>query len=150
MTGFCIGFTGTRKGMTEQQKEAFHKVFNDRFRHADSVRHGCARGADTEFAIMISIRSDKVRTVIGHPCNIKSEQDTTSILWCHELQPECPPLERNNDIVRLCHVLIATPAESVEQRRGGTWYTIRQARKMNRHMIVIFPDGTTEEFNQPK
>ena len=52
------------------------------------------------------------------------------------------PLIRNRDIVRETAVLIATPEQTIEQLRSGTWATVRYARKMNRPTVLIFPDGT--------
>lgn len=53
-----------------------------------------------------------------------------------------PYLSRNKDIVRETDMLIATPAEAEEQRRSGTWSTIRFARKLGKPVFVIWPDGT--------
>jgi hypothetical protein len=50
-------------------------------------------------------------------------------------------LERNTEIVKACDVLIATPKEQDEVLRSGTWATIRRARKYDKKLAVIFPDG---------
>lgn len=56
-----------------------------------------------------------------------------------------PYLERNAAIVQSTLELIATPGETVEQVRSGTWATIRQARRRRRPTTIVWPDGTYTE-----
>jgi hypothetical protein len=68
----------------------------------------------------------------------------SSINWkvapqTHELKPY---LARNKDIVRATEMLVAAPAQDIEQLRSGTWSTVRFARKMERAVWVILPTGT--------
>mmetsp|Transcript_30358 Transcript_30358/g.39138 ORF Transcript_30358/g.39138 Transcript_30358/m.39138 type:complete len:93 (+) Transcript_30358:152-430(+) len=42
-------------------------------------------------------------------------------------------------------MLIAFPPTSIEIQRSGTWATIRYARKKNKAVMIINPDGT-EQF----
>jgi predicted Rossmann fold nucleotide-binding protein DprA/Smf involved in DNA uptake len=49
---------------------------------------------------------------------------------------------RNKVIVRETEILIAVPAETMEQHRSGTWSTVRYARKLERAVCIIRPDGT--------
>ena len=53
-----------------------------------------------------------------------------------------PYLDRNKDIVLETQTLVATPAETTEQLRSGTWSTVRYARKLKRPAVLILPDGT--------
>ena len=39
-------------------------------------------------------------------------------------------------------MMIAAPSEAEEQRRSGTWSTVRFARKQGKPVFVISPDGT--------
>ena len=50
-------------------------------------------------------------------------------------------LSRNKDIVREMEILIAAPAEAIEQHRSGTWWTVRYAIRVERSVRVIRPDG---------
>ena len=50
-------------------------------------------------------------------------------------------LERNQDIVDSCDILIAFPATETEDLRSGTWATIRYARKQNKKIIIINTNG---------
>ncbi len=55
-------------------------------------------------------------------------------------EPE-KPLDRNKKLVDDGEILVATPAELNEERRSGTWSTIRYARKTDKPIIIIFPNG---------
>lgn len=56
-------------------------------------------------------------------------------------------LERDQDMVECSELLIATPQTYNEQRRSGTWTTIRYARKLRMKIIIILPDGTVRIEN---
>jgi hypothetical protein len=46
---------------------------------------------------------------------------------------------RNVNIAKETDLLIATPRESKEQKRGGTWFTVRHARKLEKEVIILWP-----------
>jgi hypothetical protein len=48
---------------------------------------------------------------------------------------------RNRKIANYSDKLIATPKESTEQLRSGTWTTIRYARLANKIVYIIVPNG---------
>jgi hypothetical protein len=50
-----------------------------------------------------------------------------------------PYLKRNHDIVSACELLIATPKGHREQRRSGTWATIRFAGRNGVEVLIIEP-----------
>jgi hypothetical protein len=52
-----------------------------------------------------------------------------------------PYLARNRDILRATEMLVAAPAQDIEQLRSGTWSTVRFARKTGRVVWVILPGG---------
>jgi len=52
-----------------------------------------------------------------------------------------PPLTRNHDIVDCTELLIACPKSMKEELRSGTWATVRYARKLERPVIIIYPNG---------
>lgn len=47
----------------------------------------------------------------------------------------------NRDIVAETDELIATPKGFQEERRSGTWATVRYALKARKPVTVIWPDG---------
>lgn len=137
-----LGFTGTRKGMTSDQAQVVNLLLDEQ--QPAEVHHGCCLGADADFAGLCL--GARIRQV-GHPGNIEVMVSRTACGLCDELRDPLPPLERNRLIVEAVDALIATPAESVEQQRGGTWSTVRQARRMKKRLWIICPDGTVcEEF----
>lgn len=130
-----LGFTGTREGMTPAQMITFASLMNNidivEFHHGDCV------GADTEASTLMK----DVRRVIHPPTDSRLRAFCTG----DEIRPTRPYFDRNRDIVDESDVLIATPKESSEQQKGGTWYTIRYGRRsINTTVVVIYPDGHIE------
>lgn len=52
-------------------------------------------------------------------------------------------IKRNHNIVDESDMLVAFPSTKSEILRSGTWATIRYARKQNKLVLIIFPDGST-------
>jgi hypothetical protein len=131
-----VGFTGTRWGMTELQKQTVARVLAT-FAHKE-FHHGDCIGADAQ-------AHDLARTagywIVGHP---PTKSDKRAGCLCDELRPEKDYLTRNIDIVRESQVMVATPWGFEEEQRSGTWMTVRSARKMGRSLIIVWPNGTTK------
>lgn len=133
---YKFGFTGTQRGMTASQRDALRgylRGIRGEFHHGDCI------GADSqahEIADCMGYR------IIGHPPSNPSRRASRV---CHELRPEKSYLERNKNIVRETVALIATPGETEEQLRSGTWSTIRFARKQGKCVVIIFPDGSIKQ-----
>lgn len=135
-----LGYSGTSKGMTAEQKAALREILNE----ADGeLHHGDCIGGDAEAH---EIALDCGLLPILHP-----PTNTSKRAWCespaHLIRPERPYLTRNRDIVDETIALIAAPAEFDEQPRGGTWYTVRYARKRGRPIALILPDGIVRRTN---
>lgn len=116
---FVIGFTGTRRGMADKQKEAFifrvkHQM---RFHHKISFHHGGCIGADEDAHYMA--RDMGLMTYV-HPSDIEDTQAMLSKNTITAIYDAKPPLDRNIDIVKACDLLIATPAQKYEVIRSGT------------------------------
>jgi len=128
-----IGFTGTHKGMTDNQKKALFE-FLQRFRYTDArFHHGDCLGADAEAAAAALGLGLKV---VQHPPTNDLHRAHTE---AHEYRDPAPYLERNHNIVRSTGVLLAAPSTKQEQLRSGTWATVRYARKLNRSIIFLWP-----------
>jgi hypothetical protein len=98
--------------------------------------HGDCVGADAEAD---TLAKQTMRPVIIHPpTNNRFRAFCTNARETREAQPY---LQRNGAIVRECDVLIATPRTDAEQRRSGTWSTIRYARKLSKPILLISPSG---------
>lgn len=137
-----IGFTGTREGMTYEQKRTLASLLSYYRAHnnAEEFHHGNCIGSDDEAAII----ADQISYVtVAHPSNlVEYTGNYVSDIIC----PRRPPLKRNHDIVKACDMMIATPKEYFEptvKRGQGTWSAIRFSRdKCKKHTIIIWPDGS--------
>jgi hypothetical protein len=137
-----IGFTGSKNGMTEQQKEVLAKleVFTT---GRVEVHHGDCIGSDADFHNIIRSISQKI-IIITHPgFPAKNPQDLSLRAYCKSDNTTMAKsfFVRNRDIVDLTDLLIATPASKRET--GGTWFTINYSRQLNKKRIIIYPDGST-------
>lgn len=140
-----VGFTGTQGGMTNEQYVTVEALLHEiGLQHGiDYATHGGCVGADAQFDALLA--EIGVKTVI-RPCDIKSKQAdiNTSGLRHIILCDEREPLDRNTDIVLASTVLIAAPKGYKEERRSGTWSTIRRARTYKIPHWIVWPDGTSE------
>ncbi len=132
MEDYCFGLTATRHGMSREQKEAFRAFL---FGSKGKLHHGLCRGGDSDGH---HIAEELGYWIVGHP---PTDPALRIYLPCHELRPEKPYLVRNKDIVNETIALIAAPSEPEEQPRGGTWSTVRYARKVGRPVVLILPNG---------
>lgn len=139
-----VGFTGTQHGTTQPQRDQVDKLFQllrpSQFHHGDCV------GADAEAHNRVHNYMYFTNALVE--IHIHPPIDPKKRAWKQGdvLHPEKPYLERNWDIVVACEVLIATPHTSVEQKRSGTWSTVRYAKKNGKPVFVILPDGEIKTF----
>lgn len=142
-----VGFTGTQKGMTPQQKKQLEEIIF--VLKPSKVRYGDCIGADEEFHDIV----DRYRTewkqnvnIIIHPPFDSKKRAFKKGDVLHEPKAY---LDRNQDIASECQVLIATPKENYEVVRSGTWATIRRAREALKRVIIIWPHGKVD-LQEPK
>jgi hypothetical protein len=125
-----VGFTGSRKGMTESQRDQLI-AWLDEFWPTE-FHHGCCIGSDAEAHGIATIMS--IRTV-GHP------PTETKYLgaWesCDERRDPFPYLVRNRHIVNETELLIATPCDPRGTPHSGTWYTVEFAESVGRKVIIL-------------
>lgn len=135
-----IGMTGTRDGMTEEQKKTFARGL-EHF-NATDLHHGDCVGADAdahdiavECGLFITIHppeDDKLRA-------FKREEGD-------EEREEKGYFERNRDIVNDSEILFGFPKTTFETK-GGTWYTINYGKKQGKPVYVVLPDGSVDSHN---
>ncbi len=132
-----LGFAGTRRGMTEAQRSSVEGIV--RSLNPSEIWHGACRGADLEIdrlAVALAIP----RQAFPGPGQ-RLDRPWGSVI----VHPEEDYLRRNRRIVDGASVMLACPGEMAEQSRGGTWYTIRYARKRSGLLLhIVYPDGTRE------
>lgn len=133
-----LGFTGTRRGMTPAQRAALPAVLATL---PGRVLHGGADGADKEFhrfIVAAGMPNDGIEIYpTGHRCGWIGYD-----WFLHDLMS---PLVRNRIMAERCDHLLACPAEPDEQLRSGTWATVRYARKADKPITLILPDGMIRE-----
>jgi len=131
------GFTGTRAGMTEKQKDLTRACLT--LGQPAIIRHGAAYGADREFHAIWREELPR-RFADVWPADDKSrklfdDQDNVAV------NPVLPPLQRNEEIVKRSKYMIATPHTQQEELRSGTWATVRCARRLEKPCLIIWPNG---------
>jgi len=129
-----IGFTGTRHGMSDLQKEEFKKlIIAKKFQE---FHHGICDGSDEQAHHIIEKNKQKIK-IVGHPPKFKGSLSSVS---CNILMKPDSYLIRNHNIVNATDILIATP-DTKEKTRSGTWSTIRYARKKHKRIYIIHKNG---------
>lgn len=125
-----IGFTGTRDGMSEKQKQLLESLLTVypwiEFHHGDCL------GADAE-AHDLAAKFERV-IIIHPPTNsaLRAFKNAENAILCEER----PYKERNQLIVMQCNMLIAAPRTS-EMTRSGTWQTVQHARAVNKPILIL-------------
>jgi len=137
-----LGFSGTRHGMTQRQRNVFTNYIK-RERPTILDHGGCIGGDAQAHAI--------TRYVLRLACLVNVWP--TDGEWCARI-PESegvvvhdpmPPLDRNRVIVNRVDVMFIAPLTAFEQIRSGTWATYRYARTVGRQVIVCTPEGELRE-----
>jgi hypothetical protein len=106
-----IGFTGSRFGMTPQQKEVITKleIFTTKVLE---VHHGDCPGSDADFHQFIREVDPAIHIIIHPGFHAKYPDDTALRAFCEGDHTSAPKsfLARNRDIVDETDIWIATPA----------------------------------------
>jgi hypothetical protein len=130
-----IGFTGTRNGMTAEQRTAVRALLLET---PGTGVHGDCIGADADF--------DAICKELGYetyclPCDLDDMR-----AHCTEARAEpTAPMQRNRAIVAQADRMIACPPNFERIKRGsGTWATIRFAEQSKKPLAIVFPDGRVE------
>jgi hypothetical protein len=142
-----VGFTGTRFGMTLEQKNTVWTLLQMELTPSMNIlHHGDCAGADMEadgrargLGYLIHIHPGYRE---GHPARAGCYRPGDLI---ERVQT---PLGRNHVIVMRTEVLIAAPFEAEERQRSGTWATIRYARALGRRHHIVSPDGSHMEWKR--
>lgn len=132
-----VGFSGTRLGMTTPQTRRLYTIINAL--RPSEVHHGDCQGADAGFAELVSGNWPRCRIVVHPPSDDAFRAFTR---WGTALPPK-HYFDRNRDIVDVCDVLIAAPADMAVRSRGGTWWTVRYANERGTAVWIIWPNGVS-------
>src|SRR5688500_12413561 len=107
--------------MTEAQRGTLRALLSElrgEFHHGDAV------GADAEAH---DIAAALGCAIVIHP---PAEARQRAFKPGPDIRPAKTYLIRNKNIVRETEMLIAAPAERIEQLRSGAWSTVRFARRL--------------------
>lgn len=128
------GFTGTRTDIHGPQIATLAAIID--YVAPDVLHMGDCQGADVQAANIARSRGCRI---VAHP----PERTTYRAFYpADDVTEPAEYLFRNRQIIRSSLVLIAAPATRREQRRSGTWYTIRHARALTDYPVLIaYPDG---------
>jgi hypothetical protein len=139
-----VGFTGTRKGVTEAQRVSVASLLVALHRRNPGAEfwHGDERESDTTAAI---IAQELGYWTVAWP---GPDPKTRGAHVSDEMQPLSPYLVRNRRIAENCTCLIATPQNGTELLRSGTWATVRYARHAGKTVYVVQPDGRIDREYQ--
>ena len=148
-----IGFTGTRNGMTDFQKEHLATILREKF--CTEFMHGDCLGADQQANDIAKDCGIKIFTI--HPPDdsrkrafcfdqaqlMKYNKDVTPYYHITGVDVRWFPtdayLKRNHRIVDMCELIVATPKEFTHTIRSGTWATIRYAWKTKKDSVIVIP-----------
>jgi hypothetical protein len=139
-----VGVTATRHGLTYIQKFRLSMLFSNEIK-LKTLHYGMCVGGDDEIYLLVKdLFADTVR-IEGHPPADKRYYSPRPVdrLW-----PEKPYLERNQDIVDKCGLLVAAPRYDHPEVRSGTWATIRRALKADKQILIVWPNGRLEEWKK--
>lgn len=144
-----VGVSGTQQGATQKQKAMTFLVLDALFETPKdgglykvnhTFRHGDCIGFDAQcHHIVAMLANHNPIDIVIHPSNVKDKR-----AFCKpyaQILPPKPPLERNPDIVKGSDVMVFGPKEYLEVIRSGTWTTYREAKRQDKKIIIVFPDG---------
>lgn len=136
-----LGFTGTREGMTDVQRERVAQLLFDE--RPAVVHHGDCVGADSQFhdsALLLPV-PPRIET---HPCTLTKFRAYRKADVVH---PVKPPRNRNQDIARSSDHLIAAPLMMPALSPfSGTWQTVRFMLGFKKTVTVVWPDGSVQPW----
>ena len=126
-----IGFTGTRSGMTDEQKEKCRQELVD----VEYVIHGGCIGADEDFHKIAKELGLYIKVYPGHSAKDGDTSFHFDYSDADEIFPSKPYFERNRSIVNDTDLLLGAPYNQVQT--GGTWYTINFAKKNSKPYKIL-------------
>jgi hypothetical protein len=126
-----IGFTGSREGMSNKQKEQFVLLLQDM--GMTEFHHGDCEGADAEAHDIVREFFPDVRIVVHPPFKSSKRAYKNG----DEIREPDDYLPRDERIVNETMFLFGAPKSNTELKRSGTWYTIRYARRKDKQHTVL-------------
>jgi hypothetical protein len=145
-----LGFTGTREDITQAQTLWLTHLFNAL--QIEVLHHGACVGADHAAHLLALQRN--IPVVVHPPVKTKFlARECLNELPGVQVLPAKPYLVRDRDIVACTDGLAALPKGPEPKGLnlegiGGTWYTIQFALRMNKPVMICYPDGEVDHRKQ--
>lgn len=135
-----VGFTGSSDALPLAQYTALESLLAklDYEGPVSVGHHGDCVGADFAFDRLCSELGIERHAHPGHD----KQGNSPHRAYCKAelIHPPRWYIDRNHDIVAAADVLIACP-DGPEQRRSGTWSTVRHAHVQGVPVILVWPNG---------
>ena len=134
-----IGITGTRNGLTEEQKifvaveipwDAVKEIHTGDCVGVDKELHDFAKSRG-----VLSVGHPPIKEELRAYCDFDITEEVRSYL------------RRNRDIVNSSDKVYAFPPTEEDSGYGGTWYTIRYAKRVKKRLVVVTPKGKVKKYN---
>ena len=133
-----LGVTGTREGMNYSQRFRFSNLMRALRPILSEFHHGGCVGVDVEVHELVMINSPSCNIIVHPPLSSNYYKKNLLNGEFKLLEPK-PYLERNQNIVDACDMLIVVPKTEKEELRSGTWATYRYAKKKKKPIIMLHP-----------
>ena len=133
-----IGVTGTRSGMTREQRINLQTFLKRKMKSHDEVtipefHHGDCVGVDVEAAL---IASEEGYRIVCHPPN---KEDLRGWFDSDETRGTASYFQRNRQLVDEVDLLVVIPYQNEWAPEGGTWYTHDYAEKRRVETLTLWP-----------
>jgi hypothetical protein len=145
-----IGFTGTREKLTDLQLAWLYETLEMGKRDGTikEVHHGACLGADA--AVHAAAIDNDLFIHVWPPVNMKyvAPECLSPPFTKVTIHPRMQYLDRDRQIVGAAAGLVALPKHNEQPERmlwGGTWYTVDFAQRMNKPVIICYPNGVVEQ-----
>lgn len=131
--------SGSRVGITDEAISTLQEYINNN--EIVEAHHGDCIGADAEFHDIVVSYDIPVHI---HPPDYGTYRAYKKGDTIYNRKPY---LERNRSIVNSTDILLGFPNGNKNVIRSGTWSTIRYAKKNNKPVMIVYPDGSFETLN---
>jgi len=128
-----IGITGTRRGITDYQRDEITKLLNELYSVNSELHHGDCVGAD---ATVADIANELGYIIVCHP---PTKDSLRAFRRADQIRIPTSYFSRNRNIVNDTDVLLVVPFQTSPQSTGGTWYTYDYALKVGKPVHIIYP-----------
>lgn len=136
---FAIGFIGTKRGMTTEQRASVGSLLRQLVRRGTLTAHqGDHIGADCDFGGLCRTVGRNKIMLVSHP---PSDTHSRAYCSCDVVRPPAGFAERARAIVDESELLIACPKELKPTHQKGTWGVVHYALAQGKQVIIIRPDG---------